>query len=37
MGHAVASMCARTDFFQNLFEEYGDDFVKLILAEKAKI
>ena len=31
----LSSLCGE-DLFKKLMEEYGDDFLKLILAEKAK-
>lgn len=31
----VANLCGE-DLYKKLLEEYGDDFMKLIMAEKAK-
>ena len=31
----IASLCGE-DLFKKLISEYGDDFMKLVLAEKAK-
>ena len=37
MGSAVVSICGKTDFFKDLIAKYGEDFLKLILSEKAKM